>query len=76
MITFPPAVGILAAKTLSTVDYTFATQVTHDVARIVEWSLLNDNVYIARTAISMLQTFDMFGGYLISLALWIMYHIT
>ena len=63
-------VAAIAASALSTIDYTVATRVSEDVASIVNWAYLNDQWWVAKTAITILKTFDDFGSFLIHTVVW------
>ena len=63
------------AHGLSTVDYSVATQVTHQVARVVTFAYDHDAPWLAHRAIEVLETLDDFGSFLVALASWIIHHV-
>lgn len=74
IVTVPRAVATFAAHQLATVDYTIANRVTDDVAHLVSWAYAHDLPWVARDAVHLLQTFDLLGGALIALAVWLVDH--
>ena len=72
--TIPRIVAIKAVEQLATVDYTIANRVTEDVSHLVAWSYQHDMPWIAQNAMTLLQTFDNFGSFLITIVVWIVMH--
>ena len=70
----PKQVGVLAAQQLSNIDYSFATHVSEDVAKVIKWSYDNDMWWISPIAIQVLESFDNLGSLFISIVVWIIHH--
>ena len=68
-------IAIYVAHGLSDVDYSVATQVTHQTARVVTFAYEHDAPWLAHRAIEALETLDGFGSLLVALASWIIHHI-
>ena len=71
---FPKQVGVFAAQQLSNIDYSFATHVSEDVSKVIEWSYDNDMWWISQIAIQILESFDNLGSLFISIVVWIIHH--
>ena len=68
------AAAIVGVQQLAHVDYAVANRVTDEVARVVVWSYAHDFPWLARVSVHCLQTFDLLGGILISLVVWLVDH--
>ena len=70
----PKQVGVFAAQQLSNIDYSFATHVSEDVAKVIKWSYENDMWWISPIAIQVLESFDNLGSFFISIVVFIINH--
>ena len=68
---FSRQIGVFAAQQLSNIDYSFATHVSEDVAKVIKWSYDNDMWWISPIAVQVLQSFDNLGSLFISIVVWI-----
>ena len=68
-------IAVSVARGLSTVDYSVATQVTHQVAQVVKFAYDHDVPWLAHRSIEALETLDGFGSVLVGLAAWIIHHV-
>ena len=71
---FSRQIGVFAAQQLSNIDYSFATHVSEDVAKVIKWSYDNDMWWISPIAVQVLQSFDNLGSFFISIVVWIITH--
>lgn len=71
---FSRQIGVFAAQQLSNIDYSFATHVSEDVAKVIKWSYDNDMWWISPIAVQVLQSFDNLGSLFISIVVWIITH--
>jgi len=76
MLILPKILAVKATHALAQVDYSVANKVSEDVASIVQWSYDNNQWWIARISIQILQNFDFIGAHLISLVTWMIMHAT
>lgn len=70
----PRSVAVAAVHQLAEVDYSVATRVSEQAARVVEWADAHDVWFVSRVAVDVLQRLDDFGSLLISLVVWIVIH--
>lgn len=70
----PRPITIIAMNQLAQVDYNIATKVSEDVSEIVKWGYQHDLPIVSQYAVKGLQTLDLFGGFLISIVVWIVNH--
>ena len=74
ILSFSRATALFAVQQLAKVDYNVANRVSDDVARVVQYSYAHDIPWLAKSSITLLQTFDDFGSVLIALVVWLVNH--
>ena len=70
----PRPLTIIAMNKLAQVDYNVATKVSEDVAETVKWAYNHDQIWLANSAIELLQYFDNLGSILISIVVYIVHN--
>ena len=70
----PKVVSTFAVQRLSDVDYSVATRVSEDVAKIVQWANVHDQWWLAIWSMDVLQFWDNLGSLLISIVVWLVHN--